>query len=79
VSESSALRARAMARIADLKAEIAGLEAVNVGTNEPVIRQLKAQLAELVALLGPPNNWRDGMRARGIEAGAEYWRKRGRR
>ncbi len=45
------LRERIAARILELDAEIRALEAVNAGTNEPMIRQLKAQRAELAALI----------------------------
>ena len=76
MSESSALRAKALIRIAELKQEIALLEAVGSGTNDGPIRQLKAQLGELEALLAGPAHWRDQARERVIGAGAEYMRKR---
>jgi hypothetical protein len=79
MSESSELRSKALIRIAELRQEIAGLEAVGSGTNEPIVRTLKAQLDELLALLAGPAHWRDQARerkARVVDAGAEYVRRR---
>ena len=61
----SEIEGRITERIAELRKTIKALEAVDAGTNEPVIAKLKAQMAELVGLLRPAS-WRAGVVERGI-------------
>ena len=58
------MRVRIEVRAAELRREIELIEARNVGTNEPVIRQLRAQLAELEVLLAGDADWRAKVRER---------------
>ena len=65
------------ARVSELRAEIAALEGKDAPCNEPMIRQLKAQLRELEALLAGDAGWRRQVRERGIrEAAGDYMKKR---
>ncbi len=73
------LRARIEVRMAELRAEIAALEAVGAGTNEPVIRLKRGQLAELETLLAGDADWRARVqerKARVIDAVGEFTQRR---
>ena len=66
------------ARVEELRAEIAGLEADGAPCNEPTIRTLRARLAELEALLAGDPDWRRRVRERRIRGAAgDYMRKKG--
>ena len=68
------------ARAEELRREIEALEAPKAPCSEPLIRTLRAQLAELEALLAGDPSWRRKVRERGIrEAAGEYMAKRRRK
>ncbi len=67
-------------RMEELRREIAALEAVDAPCNEPLVRQLRAQLRELEALLAGDPSWRAKMRKRRVvEAIKDFNGRQGRR
>lgn len=66
-------------RMEELRREIAALEAVDAPCNEPLVRQLRAQLRELEALLAGDPTWRAQMRKRAVRKAIKDYTERRRK